>query len=430
VHIFLSSTYVDLVEHRQAAANALERLGQQVGRMEIFGSRPTEPLDACVNEIDECDLFVGIYAHRYGHIPTGSQQSITEQEFQRARKQEKPLFCYLIDDTYDWPVNLVEAAPGSSKLHAFKRRIRETLVVDFFREPLDLAVKVATAIGRHLIKRPDLLVARAKGATERNQCEELIALLESRRPAVLSAFDSDAESKNRFLQLHERNIEAIRTGELLLSHLLTADIHLLINSVVRNQRAKESVSKGSSDILYESEPMYHIYDSSPIPKFIPFYPYDAQFPNDRRHHEWSLSSGWYLRHEHMRVTASDYKSQQLSSWRDQLLNDWLNLELKPLHAALMEQRQLADLERSADARGVLKARLRPDGAARCPYCDFRIVTSAKVEERERCPVCRTYIELAEQVAPTEYQGHRILEGICIRCGGSLGAIRHFGFECK
>jgi hypothetical protein len=38
--VFLSSTYSDLVDHRKAAAEALERLGQQVGRMEIFGSRP------------------------------------------------------------------------------------------------------------------------------------------------------------------------------------------------------------------------------------------------------------------------------------------------------------------------------------------------------------------------------------------------------
>jgi hypothetical protein len=39
MQVFLSSTYIDLVEHRKAALDALERLGQQVGRMEIFGAR-------------------------------------------------------------------------------------------------------------------------------------------------------------------------------------------------------------------------------------------------------------------------------------------------------------------------------------------------------------------------------------------------------
>jgi hypothetical protein len=67
--IFLSSTYVDLIEYRQAATEALERLGQQVGRNESFGAQPVEPSDACLSEIEDCDRFVGIYAHRYGYIP-------------------------------------------------------------------------------------------------------------------------------------------------------------------------------------------------------------------------------------------------------------------------------------------------------------------------------------------------------------------------
>ena len=72
MRVFLSSTYADLVGHRQAAATALERLNQQVGRMEVFGARPDEPAKACVDEIDQCGIFVGIYAHRYGFVPQGS----------------------------------------------------------------------------------------------------------------------------------------------------------------------------------------------------------------------------------------------------------------------------------------------------------------------------------------------------------------------
>ena len=43
IKVFLSSTYDDLIEHRKVATEALEQLGQQVGRMEIFGARPEEP---------------------------------------------------------------------------------------------------------------------------------------------------------------------------------------------------------------------------------------------------------------------------------------------------------------------------------------------------------------------------------------------------
>ena len=154
---FLSSTYIDLVEHRQAAAEAVERLGQQVGRMEVFGARPDEPSEACFTEIDECDLFVGIYAHRYGYIPNGSNVSITEAEFDRANANGKPLFCFLIDEEHPWPPKMIEDEPGKSKLHSFKVKIGSGLVCDTFTTSADLAYKIAATLGRYLTSRDNVV---------------------------------------------------------------------------------------------------------------------------------------------------------------------------------------------------------------------------------------------------------------------------------
>lgn len=147
---FLSSTYIDLIDHRKAATEALERLGHQVGRMEIFGARPEEPKSACLSEIEACDMFVGLYAHRYGYIPRGSHSSITEQEFEHAKKHNKPLFCFLVDEDHPWPPKMIEGKPGKSKLQALKTRISGVLVKDRFTTPEDLAFKIATSIGRYL----------------------------------------------------------------------------------------------------------------------------------------------------------------------------------------------------------------------------------------------------------------------------------------
>lgn len=147
---FLSSTYVDLVSHREAAVEAVERLGQQIGRMEVFGARPAEPSKACLTEIDECDLFVGIYAHRYGHIPDGSQVSITETEFDHARSNNKPLFCFLVDEDHPWPPKMIDDEPGRSKLRDFKKKIESGLVCDTFTTCDDLAFKIAASLGRYL----------------------------------------------------------------------------------------------------------------------------------------------------------------------------------------------------------------------------------------------------------------------------------------
>ncbi len=147
---FLSSTYLDLRKHRKAAKEAIERLGYQVGRMEVFGARPAEPCETCLADIDDCDLFVGIYAHRYGFVPDGSDVSITEAEFDHAKAKGKPRFCFLIHEDHPWSPKMIEQEPGASKLRAFKEKIRAELVCDTFTSPRDVAYKIAASLGRYL----------------------------------------------------------------------------------------------------------------------------------------------------------------------------------------------------------------------------------------------------------------------------------------
>ena len=146
---FLSSTYIDLKDYRQAASEALERLGLKVNRMEVFGARPDEPKEACLKEIEDCDLFVGIYAYRYGHISSGSPISITEQEFNHAIQKGRPAFCFFIDEDHPWPPKFVDSDPGRNKLKDLKNRIKNKVVVDFFTTAEDLKQKVTSAIARY-----------------------------------------------------------------------------------------------------------------------------------------------------------------------------------------------------------------------------------------------------------------------------------------
>ena len=56
--VFISSTYQDLTDYRKKAAEAIERLGQQGVRMEVFGARPEGATEVCRDEIDASDVFV------------------------------------------------------------------------------------------------------------------------------------------------------------------------------------------------------------------------------------------------------------------------------------------------------------------------------------------------------------------------------------
>jgi len=164
--VFLSSTYYDLIDYRRAAHDALEQLGLHVIWMEAFGARPEESTKACLDEVAECDLFVGIYAHRYGYIPAGADISITEQEFDHAQKLGKPIFGFIVDENHPWPPKFIEYAQ-QAKLDAFLSKVKRQ-PVEFFTTPDNLAHNIATSVGRYLSKHaPNLQspIAHRKSST-------------------------------------------------------------------------------------------------------------------------------------------------------------------------------------------------------------------------------------------------------------------------
>lgn len=151
MRVFISSTYLDLVSHRAAVADAIERLGLEVNRMEAFGARPEEAVQACLSEVERSDLFVGIYAYRYGYIPVGSVISVTETEFRHALIRKKPIFCFFVDQNYPWPTEMIDGEPGRALLNAFAGDVARAVVRDTFTTPDVLASRVATSLGRFMI---------------------------------------------------------------------------------------------------------------------------------------------------------------------------------------------------------------------------------------------------------------------------------------
>jgi hypothetical protein len=162
--VFISSTYKDLVDYRAAAIRAVEGTNYQASKMEVFGARPDEPLDACLKEVEESDFFLGIYAHRYGYVPTNSEISITEMEYVHARKLGKTIYCFVIDEeNQPWLPKFMEGEPGASKQKDFKRRIQTDHVCAFFTSAEDLGMKVANALSHyaanhHPIPNPQSLI--------------------------------------------------------------------------------------------------------------------------------------------------------------------------------------------------------------------------------------------------------------------------------
>jgi tetratricopeptide (TPR) repeat protein len=159
--VFLSSTYLDLIEHRKVVVNALRMMGEEVDHMEIFGARDEEPTKASLDELDKCDVLVGIYAYRYGTVPKGSKVSVTEQEYLHATSKKIPILVFVVNEDYDWsPKKMDESL---TKIKKFKAKATAEHMPEYFTSPDNLASKVVSSVGR-LAKKIDsksILYSRA-----------------------------------------------------------------------------------------------------------------------------------------------------------------------------------------------------------------------------------------------------------------------------
>jgi hypothetical protein len=158
--VFLSSTFTDLADHRHTVSNAIRQLGAQDISMEDFGARDERPAEECLRLVrEESDIFVGIYAHKYGHVPPNSRQSIVEMEYHAATEAALPRFIYLIDARQAWLPEHIDDGTNRKRLDAFKKTLLQSHICQKFGNPDDLATKVVADLGRHMAMRSVMAVA-------------------------------------------------------------------------------------------------------------------------------------------------------------------------------------------------------------------------------------------------------------------------------
>jgi conflict system STAND superfamily ATPase/uncharacterized protein DUF4062 len=148
IRVFLSSTFVDLREVRaQLSYRLLQIFGAQLITMESFGSDAAPPEISSIRRVRECDIFVGIYARRYGTIDPKTGKSITELELDEAERAVSAgnvtaILVYLLDDTVTWPSHYADSeATAVAKLAHLKERARQHTITPFYDQE-DLAFSV------------------------------------------------------------------------------------------------------------------------------------------------------------------------------------------------------------------------------------------------------------------------------------------------
>jgi tetratricopeptide (TPR) repeat protein len=124
----ISSTALDLPEHRTAVEAACIDAGFFPIAMEHLPARDASGIAASLEMVDQADIYLGLYAWRYGWVPDGQNISITEMEFNRAveRKaagQLREILLFTAHKKHPCTFEDVEADDeAQKKLIAFKTR--------------------------------------------------------------------------------------------------------------------------------------------------------------------------------------------------------------------------------------------------------------------------------------------------------------------
>lgn len=191
-HVFVSSTYADLNEERQKVSQAIGKAGHVPEGMELFPASSQKQLDFIKRVIDRCDYYVVIVGGRYGSL-ADENVSYTEQEYNYASERGLSTLAFLHRHTDNLAVKKVDTEPSHVEmLAAFREKLQQSAMVDFWENPAELATAVVVALQQEITIRPGVGWVRGDQAADPQLFEELaksrlrIAELESQR-AVTTA---------------------------------------------------------------------------------------------------------------------------------------------------------------------------------------------------------------------------------------------------
>jgi Domain of unknown function (DUF4062) len=146
LQVFVSSTYLDLKDDRQAAVEAILKAGHIPAGMELFAAGDKSQWEVIQQWILDSDVYMLILGGRYGTVETKSGLSYTELEYDFAAKSGKPLFAVVIkedalEDRIKKHGSHVFEKEYPAKLSAFRKKVLSKMS-SFFSDHKDIKLAV------------------------------------------------------------------------------------------------------------------------------------------------------------------------------------------------------------------------------------------------------------------------------------------------
>jgi len=150
--VFISSTFRDLIEERQAVLKAVLELDHMPAGMELFPASDESAWQLIKDVIDDSDYYILIVGGRYGSLDeTGL--GFTEKEYDYAHSTKKPVIAVLHENPDNLPRGKTESDELTwKKLQEFRNKVERSHTCVYWNNKEDLKAKVIVGL-TSIIKR-------------------------------------------------------------------------------------------------------------------------------------------------------------------------------------------------------------------------------------------------------------------------------------
>lgn len=146
--VFISSTYVDLIEARVAATQCLLDNDCIPVGMEQFPASEMSQMEYIKKMLDDCDYYILILGGKYGSLDTDGM-GFTEKEYDYAVERKMPIMSFVYTDPENLPSKFCETTDDlREKYKRFRTKVCRGRLVKFYSDNGTLRANIATSINR------------------------------------------------------------------------------------------------------------------------------------------------------------------------------------------------------------------------------------------------------------------------------------------
>ncbi|VDR25942.1 Uncharacterised protein [Raoultella terrigena] len=152
--VFVSSTYIDLIDARKKIIETVLSLYHFPVGMEMFSADDSEQWEIIRETIDASDYYVIIIGHKYGSTSVNGI-SYTEMEYDYAKSLNIPVLAFIRNrDVFTKQNEREDDLSKAKELDRFIEKAKANKMCDFWESIEDLATKVAIALPKVMRRTP------------------------------------------------------------------------------------------------------------------------------------------------------------------------------------------------------------------------------------------------------------------------------------